>query len=180
MLDPPETLSQRAFHFALCCIYFIASNSLLPLQLRITKAPTFWWFSSYPFALLHLHLLTTATYLVYITRRTIISTVTPQILHACWGHLASTVAFNLEPFISAWFGSELHHHANHNALKSSKKEQVQIKGFLALLFCSCVLAIVYCFCYFILDCIIVLIFLHYSSYIFFLQKIVILNWKLFV
>ncbi|CAJ1968666.1 unnamed protein product, partial [Sphenostylis stenocarpa] len=49
--------------------------------------------------LLHRSLL--ATYLVCTARRSIFSTLTPHILHACWGHLASTVAFNLEPFISA-------------------------------------------------------------------------------
>lgn len=40
ILDPPETLSQRALHLALHGIGLIADNPLLPLQFRIIEAPS--------------------------------------------------------------------------------------------------------------------------------------------
>lgn len=41
LFDPPKTLLERALHFPLNCKSLVASNPLLPLQLRIIQAPVF-------------------------------------------------------------------------------------------------------------------------------------------
>ena len=39
VLEPSEALPERAFHVSLDGVHFVASDSLLPLKLRVSQAP---------------------------------------------------------------------------------------------------------------------------------------------
>lgn len=122
VLNPPKALLKRAFNLAFNSVNLIASDPLLPLQLRIIKAPTFWGWSTCWLAFLQLKIVAIVEGRNGHWCCCIACTVTPQILHAvdsirggsrcCW---AVAVILNLHSSITAsasiWSGSEIIHDA---------------------------------------------------------------------
>ena len=95
VLDPPETFPERPFHLAFNSINLVASNPFLPLQLRVIKAPGFGRRPKGAFAFLHLNLFAK---LIWLNRISIISTVTPQVLHVARpSSFTSIVTLHLHP-----------------------------------------------------------------------------------
>lgn len=122
VLNPPKTLLERPFNFAFNSVNLIASNPLLPLQLWIIKTPTSWrrpicWLAFLELGIIVLGLLSLWRWRHW---RSITCTITPEILHSitieagsscccccCW----PIVIAYLHSSITAWFGSEIFHHA---------------------------------------------------------------------
>lgn len=103
LFDPSKTLPHGALHFAFHGISFVASNSLLPLQLRMihTEIPIL-WINFGGFAFLELDLLWSVV--IKSWSWSYRGAVTPQTIHAAWLH---------HTFISARIGSWIFLHFSH-------------------------------------------------------------------
>lgn len=106
LFNPSETLDDRALHFAFHSVGLIASNSLLPLQLRIhTKTPILWSKTSIIFhalVFLDLHLLWNIVVVIKFWSLSYTSAVTPQTIHAAWLHHTFSARFGSWKLLHIW------------------------------------------------------------------------------
>jgi len=96
ILEPPEALAEGAFDFPFHRVHFIAGNPLLPLKLRIRKAPRLGnrgpW---HAFSFLHLQVLVVWNHLSLWIGKTVVG---PEIIRPCLWWCSSIAPLHLHHF----------------------------------------------------------------------------------